>query len=186
MLHTLFGRTHKLEGFDDLLAIRMLVHLASGSVSEFVFVVRRYRIAEHQRVNDPDCTWLHCLPPTPIDPQNRRHARTVPIWHRVGGRAHSQTAYVHRESHFAHMFVRQAPTLGLGAAGIRDVCPSFEVGAATSTKKERRAAPREQQRGAERTRSSIAWMLVHSLLNLGENAAEVVGLRSLERRKLLV
>jgi hypothetical protein len=185
MLHTLFGRTHKLEGFDDLLAIRVLVHLASGSVSEFVLVVRRNRIAEHQRVNDPDCTWLHCLPPTPM--ALRTGAMHAPC-HLAPSRRPSTLANSLRpqESHFAHMFVRQAPTLGLGAAGIRDVCPSFEVGAATSTKKERRAAPREQQRGAERTRSLIAWMLVHSLLNLGENAAEVVGLRSLERRKLLV
>src|SRR5690242_7171880 len=38
------------------------MNLARGPVGEFVLVMCRYRIAEHQRVYDPDCTWLHCLP----------------------------------------------------------------------------------------------------------------------------
>src|SRR5690348_14111138 len=59
MLCRLFRRAYKLEGFDNLLAVRVLVNLARGAISELVLVVCRYRIAEHQRVNDPDCTWLH-------------------------------------------------------------------------------------------------------------------------------
>src|SRR5262249_48707455 len=64
-LHQLFCRAHKLEGFGNLFAVRMLVNLARGPVGEFVLVVCRNRIAEHQRVNNPDSTWLHCLPPPP-------------------------------------------------------------------------------------------------------------------------
>ena len=56
----------------------MLVNLARGPVGEFMLVMCRNRIAEHQRVNDPDCAWLHCLPP-PDRLSERRHARTVPI-----------------------------------------------------------------------------------------------------------
>ena len=62
-LRRLFRRTHEFESVDNLFAIRMLVDLARGLVGEFVLVIRRHRIAEHQRVYDPDCTWLHCLPP---------------------------------------------------------------------------------------------------------------------------
>ena len=60
----LFCRTHELECVNNLFAVRMLVNLASGSVGEFVLVMCRNRIAERERVNDPDCAWLHCLPPT--------------------------------------------------------------------------------------------------------------------------
>src|SRR5215469_14206981 len=61
----LFCRADELEGVDDLFAVRMLVNLAGGSVGEFVLVVCRYWIAEHQRVDDPDSTWLH-VPMTPL------------------------------------------------------------------------------------------------------------------------
>src|SRR5262245_44909961 len=91
------SRAHKLEGFDYLFAIRMLVNLARGTVGEFMLVMCRNRIAEHQRVNDPDCTWLHCLPPPPIDFQNGA-VRTMPIVTESAGQAHSQTACVHRET----------------------------------------------------------------------------------------
>lgn len=59
MLRRLFRRAHELEGFDNLLAIRMLVNLARGPVGEFMLVMCRNRIAEHQRVDDPDCARLH-------------------------------------------------------------------------------------------------------------------------------
>ena len=62
-IRRLFCRTHELERIDNLFAVLMLVNLARGTVSEFMLVMCRNRIAEHQRVNDPDCTWLHCLPP---------------------------------------------------------------------------------------------------------------------------
>src|SRR5215471_15111826 len=54
----------------------MLMNLARGPIGEFVLVVRRNRIAEHQRVNDPDCTWLHCLPPLPDGPPQERSMHT--------------------------------------------------------------------------------------------------------------
>ena len=108
-LRRLFCRTHELESVDDLFAVRMLVNLASGSVGEFVLVVCRNRITEHQHVNDPDCTWLHCLPPPPIDPHKERHAHTVPIVAESRSKHTAQTAHVHRENYVAHIFVRQAP-----------------------------------------------------------------------------
>jgi hypothetical protein len=35
----LFSRTHKLEGADDLFAIRVHVNLASGAVGELVLII---------------------------------------------------------------------------------------------------------------------------------------------------
>src|SRR5262249_28324601 len=61
---------HELEGFDYLFAILMLVNLARGPVGKFVLVMRWNRIAEHQRVNDPDCGRLHCQTPTPDRPSH--------------------------------------------------------------------------------------------------------------------
>jgi hypothetical protein len=59
----LFCRTHEPEGLDNLFAVGMFINLACGPVAEFVLVICRNRIAEHQRVNDPDCSWLHCQTP---------------------------------------------------------------------------------------------------------------------------
>src|SRR5262249_463611 len=68
------SRAHELECVDNLFAIRMFMDLARGPVGEFVLVMRWKRIAEHQRVNDPDCAWLHCLPPCQMDRPRSMHA----------------------------------------------------------------------------------------------------------------
>ena len=100
LIHS-FCRTHELECLDNLFAVRMLVNLARGPIGEFVRVVCWNRIAGHQRVNDPDCTWLHCLP------HPDRPSETAPIAHTVPIFAESQREHtrlrdgVHRNSAFA-------------------------------------------------------------------------------------
>ena len=59
MLRRLFRRADELESLDNLFAVRMLVNLARGPVGEFMLIMCRNRIAEHQRVYDPDCARLH-------------------------------------------------------------------------------------------------------------------------------
>src|SRR5215471_20251291 len=52
-------RAHELEGVDDLLAVRTQVDYASALGGELVFVQCRHRIAEHQRIDNPDGGRLH-------------------------------------------------------------------------------------------------------------------------------
>src|SRR5215469_6016699 len=71
----------------------MLVNLASGSVGEFVFVVGRHWIAEHQRVDDPDSPWLHV--PKPFSTGRwlpSRRAKTLACT-----AASTETALLHRQ-----------------------------------------------------------------------------------------
>src|SRR5262249_15798281 len=82
----LFCRADELERLDNLFAVRMLVDLASSSVGEFMFVVCRHWIAEHQRGVDPDSTWLH-VPITLLDKamvteSQREHTRSRSGVHR--------------------------------------------------------------------------------------------------------
>jgi hypothetical protein len=56
-------RAHQLEGVNDLLSVRAHVNYAGGFVSKLVLVICRNRIAKHQRINNPDCSRLHCQTP---------------------------------------------------------------------------------------------------------------------------
>jgi hypothetical protein len=80
VLGCLLSRTHKLKGADNLFAIRVHVNLASGPIGELVLVVGRNRIAEHQCINDPDCSRLHCETPhvRPLAENERQpHPRSI-------------------------------------------------------------------------------------------------------------
>src|SRR5262249_48754943 len=96
----LFCRTHELEGFDNLFAVRVLVNLAGGPVGEFVPALCRNRIAEHQRINDPDGSRLHCLE-CPLSQMDRPDKDAMPLVATMlvsrGLRASVHAARVHRK-----------------------------------------------------------------------------------------
>jgi hypothetical protein len=154
----LFCRTHELECVNNLFAVRMLVNLASGSVGEFVLVMCRNRIAEHQRVNDPDCTWLHCLTP---------HVRWTAPRERAPRTHSANCCRVAEQAHRANSSRPQGklPCAHVRAASAR-VAPSLWAlrGSDGETSNRRgnqkvaaRSPPqRERQRGAERTSLLIA------------------------------
>src|SRR5262249_37883063 len=92
--------THELEGFDNLFAVRVLVNLAGGPVGEFVPALCRNRIAEHQRINDPDGSRLHCLE-CPLSQMDRPDKNAMPLVATMlvsrGLRASVHAARVHRK-----------------------------------------------------------------------------------------
>jgi hypothetical protein len=77
-------------------------------VSEFVLVQRRNRIAEHQRVNDPDCR-LHCQTPHPMHHPKKGARTTRANYYRCGGP--KQTAPIGKTT---RGFVQLAVTFALG------------------------------------------------------------------------
>src|SRR5262249_50105904 len=128
------------------------------------------------------CTWLHCLPPMPRWTASRKvHAYPVPIVTESRTKHTAQTAYVHRENDFAHMFVRRAPAwVGATRSGRRNV---QEAG--KSKKRPRGPLRREEQRGAKTTSALVTRVLHGRLFDFLHNTAEVVAFRRLKRRVLL-
>jgi hypothetical protein len=135
----------------------MFMNLASGSVGEFVLVVCRNRIAEHQRVNDPDCTWLHCLTP---------HVR----WTAPRERApRTHRANCCRVAERAHRANRSRPQGKLPCAHVRAasarVAPSLwrcedrtdKRLRGGETKKWPRCATQKQQRGPNQQAGGPVW-----------------------------
>jgi hypothetical protein len=88
----LFPRTHKLKGADNLLAVRVHVNLASGAIAELVLIIGWNRVAEHQRINDPDCSRLHCETPhvRPLA-ENERQPHPSPIVTEAADQVHPAT-----------------------------------------------------------------------------------------------
>src|SRR5215470_956846 len=135
----------------------MLVNLARGTVVEFMLVMCRNRIAEHQRVNDPDCTWLHCLPPPPIDFQNGavHHANC----HRVGGPSTLANSLRPQGNYLVHMFVSRPLQAGV-PRGVRG-----KISKRGKTKKVAALSlPGEKQRGLRARTSGLVARLKRAFL----------------------
>jgi hypothetical protein len=89
VLGRLLLRAHQLKGLDYLFAVRVHVNLASGLIGELVLITCWNRIAEHQRVNDPNRSRLHLSePPFVHRPGLRAPCIPVPIVTDVASQTH--------------------------------------------------------------------------------------------------
>ena len=106
-------------------------------------------------------------------PRNERDAYPVPILIEIADRAHRANDPRPQGKPFTHSFLQPAVTFAPGGVETR------------LEKRPRCPLHRGKQRGAKRTNPLIARVLRGRLFDLSHDAAEIVGLRRLERRELL-